>query len=445
MASTRNTLGYPAPWQKFHGPPVVPQDYMLPPIKAGMRAIRTEITKPADTNMPVYSTDTPDIIWKIPSTQRAFLDFRRSTIHATITVSGNAGTWAPSNYIWNCIDRVQVVQGGKLLEDRRYYGLQETLMHVYGSKWGVLSTVAPALWGYGNQTLRTAHATSWKYQIPFTCESLTKGLMPWFKTDATGSFIGPIPEVEITWSIAPASLWIEAVTGGGTTPTWTINRWDISYEEISFEVGWAGFLKEWKTFAGPVAQVLFQTVITRIFDLTTSTEQNIQIDHRAQSIIGVMATFRYAGQTNNVNVVNKFETYLGPATTNLDSYQWEINNADWPMNYIYVTDTYCTEAQVWLLRFLEQYHSRAVMDDPWTISPIDFATNKFCMVLDAKAHPFNTHLLNPVSTAGSNTNIVLKMRFNTTTGAAAGLQVVTHVFYHTIWNYSNISGVLIEY
>lgn len=440
-------MGFPAVWSVKYGQPIVPLDYMLPNIKMGMRALRTQIIKPCDTQMPLQSSDTPDIIWKVPSTQRAFLDFRRAAIKLNFSVGGGGAsgtTYAASNLAWNMFERIQMIQGGKVVEDRRYYGQQETFMFTLGAKWGCMNTVAPQMWGYGPQYLRASHASNFTVLLPWSFESMTKGVMPWFKTDASGVILGAPPEVELTWTLSPANRWVEAI-GTDTSVTYTINKFEIIYEELGFETTWSGFLQEWKSFASKAPQVLFQTITTRVYDLTTATEQLIQIDHRAQSIIGVFATFRYSTSVQNPLVYDKFETWLGPSTIGLQYYQWEINNTDWPQQRINIQDTDAVEAARHLLMSMELYHSRGVMDEVWTISPVDFVTDSFVCTLDAKVHPFNNHLLNPVSTAGSNTNIVLKMWFNSVSGAAANLQVVTHVVYHSMWNYGNVSGNILEY
>ena len=143
--------------------------YDLP--KVPLKTVRKFVRRDADTAMPV-TQDNPIIRTRIQSNGPIILDFRRAKIIATISVAVDA-PWSarPAALIHNIVDRFRLEQGGQNVEDRRFFGSQETLVYTTQTHINQQVTTGVALYGDGSQATRNARAAGCLGSIPIKSNS----------------------------------------------------------------------------------------------------------------------------------------------------------------------------------------------------------------------------------------------------------------------------------
>jgi hypothetical protein len=446
MSSSYGLLGYPSDWAINYGAAAIPPDYFLPTITQGFRVTRRKIKRDVDTAMPITPSQ-PIVRWKIPSASATIIDFRRATVFINFSTAVTGGpTTMASNLAWNLFDRVRLEQAGNYVEDRRYFNWQETFFYVMMTHFMQQITTGVALYGAGSQITRTAHAGGWRYGLPFPFTGLTKGVLPFFQLSKDGLGIMPMNQQDLIlqWEIANPLTWIEQNTAGGTGLTYTITKMEVEYDELSIEGGPASFVSKWFESANKCPQVLFKSILSNIYPLSTSTEQDVLIDLKVQSLIALYATFRDGGNISNPVNYDKFETFLPPTTTMLSSYQWEVNGVLWPDKIIPTSSTYNIESYVNFEQTMQIFHSRRINEEVTPITMYQWVGDKFVMCFDGNPHPFTMNLLSPLSTQKGNTQIHLRLQFSS--APPANLQLIVHAHHYKIWNYNCYAakGLIVE-
>jgi hypothetical protein len=417
----------------------VPADYQLPVPRPGFRLTRKMVLRDVDTSMPV-TPQNPIIRWKIPSASAVILDFRRAAVYISLSCAVTA-PWSvrPSNLAWNLIHRLSLDQGGQYVEDRRYFGFQETIIYQMQMHKRQQETTGEELWGAGSQVVRNAKSASWVYCLPFPTTSLTKTILPWFCLTKTGDgrvSTTALPDMTLQWELAQPNNFLEVYGGTGVVNglTWTVTRVQVEYEELYVDGGPGGLLSVWHTFPTPYPKIFYRSLFTQVYPVTTSTEQVILIDMKYQSVISIFGTLQYTLNLSNPQIMDKFETYVGPAAgIPLVSYQWEVNSQLWPDKEIGLYDPAYTMAYKKYQETFNMYHARGVHEEVTNIGSAAFANDKFVFVFDGNEHPFSTNTLNPVATAFSNSQIQLKLKFSA--APPTGLQIMIHMFHWRCWNF----------
>jgi hypothetical protein len=421
-------------------------DTILPVPMYGARLIRKIVRRDVDTAMPVLPGN-PLIRWKVPSNSNIIYDFRRAKVLIRFTVTTNSGTVAPSALAWNIVDRFRLEQGGQYVEDRRYFNLQETLNYVVQTHQMQQITTGVGLYGDGSLALRQGQAVDYLYCLPLPTTGLTKAIYPWFQ--ATKSDKGIItstmlPDTFLQWELCKPEAFVEIVGGAGPyTPSYSINRMEIEYEELYLEGSNMPLIKNWLQMPGSTAKgfpsIWYRTYQTNNYPITTSLEQTLFIDVRLTSIISLYVTFRYIADINNPLILNKHQTWLGPAVTNMTEYQWEVNSCLWPDKPVSTADAGKTDAYAYFLESWQFFHSRGIQNECTAITKAEFIQDKFVLAFDGNSQPFTALILNPLSTSLTNSQIQLKMKFNP--APPAGVEVLVHTYHWRRWNFGSKGAV----
>jgi len=251
----------------------------------------------------------------------------------------------------------------------------------------------------------------------------------------------------LQWEVAAPNTWIETGSSSPLTVlTYSITKMEVEYDEISLDGGPAPFVQRWFETANKCPQVLFKSWLTNIYPLSQSTQQDVLIDLKVQSLITLFATVRNGSTLNTTTTYDKFETFYGPGNSAfpLTNYQWEVNGVLWPDKLIYTDNASLVEPYTYFQRALQIYHSRRINEEVTPITYDEFLNSKFVMIFDGNPHPFSMNLLSPLSTQKGNTQIHLRMQFSTP--PAANLQLVVHAVHHKIWNYNCYAakGLIVE-
>lgn len=426
-------------------------DVVLPVPRYGARLIRKKVRRDVDTAMPVLPGN-PLIRWKVPSNSFIIYDFRRAKVYLRLTVTATGGGWIPaaSALAWNIIDRFRLEQGGQYVEDRRFFGYQETLVYTVQTHQVQQETTGVGLYGDGSLALRQGQAVDYVYCLPIPSTGLTKSIYPWYQsTSGAGggtSTSTMLPDTYLQWELARPEAFVEVSGGVGPfTVSWSVNRMEVEYEELYLENGNAPMIQKWLFPTGSVAKgypnIWYRTFLTNNYPMTTAAEQTIFIDVRLSSIISIYVTFRSVTDINNPTVLNKFSNWLGPTVTGLFEYQWEVNSSLWPDKPVQVTAPNYTEAYAMFLESWQMYHSRGIQQEVTPITKNEFITDKFVLAFDGNAQPFTTMVLNPLSTSLTNSQIQLKMKFNPP--PPAGLELLVHTYHWRRWYFGARGGTMV--
>lgn len=444
-------LGNPSRWH-LDNAGFIPGEYALPLPNFGIRLIRRMIRRPVDTQVPI-GPSTTDIRFKIPSSNIVTLDFRRGGVHVTVgTTVDPPHTSRLPNFAWNMFFRFRLEQHNQYIEDKMYYNLQETFYYWTNSLENQFVTTGKGLYGQGSPALRDSQAATHEYILPIPTEALCKSIMPWFQLiNVKGSYASSnLPDVWMIWDVAPPSDWLET-TGSPAPPanlTYSITRMEVEYEEITVESGNNGtFLKYWHTDKELFPRIFFKTYQTFIYPMTQSVRQTQVIDFKLNSFDYIAVTFRMGNQVSDPNVLNKFETWIGPNYPGnplpLLQYQWQLNNNFWPDRPVDLSDPGNTEPYKKMLELFGNYYSRFVHQEVTAIEPFQFSRDKFVISLDAKQFPFTSNIIGPISTADSTKSILLQLEF--TGPPAAGLEMVVHAYYWRMWRFAAPSGNIVNW
>jgi len=434
MASGYGILGFSSSWAENSGPSVIPPEYFVPHHRTGFRVTRKRVKRFVDTNMPVDPTN-PIIRWRVPNASASVIDFRQAVVWITLNVGCTGGNAAPCNLIWNMFERVRLDQANNYIEDRRYFNFEETMRYWMTTMPEQQLTQGVALYGFGSLAQRQIKAGGWKYALPIPFACLTRTVLPFFAATSTGLAPSGMQDITFQWEIAPPNTWVET-TVGALNPTWTITSMEIEYDELILESGnLRSFVSNWFSTAGNPPQIMFKSHWSLILPLTTAVEQDLPIDCKFQSIITVNAIIRPANTLTSTTTYNKLETFMGPAVTNLITYQWEVNGTLWPDKPINTGGAQTTEAYVHYLMANHMFHSRRINEQ---VTPIDFnafQNDKFIMIFNGNPHPFNPNLITPTATHLANNQLHLKLQFNP--APPANLQLVFHIQHWKVWNYNS--------
>jgi hypothetical protein len=439
-------LGNPSMWAKIKY--AIGDDCILPVPKYGARLVRKKVRRDVDTTMPV-TPGNPLIRWKIPSNSNVIYDFRRAKVYLRLTVSATGTGWlpAPSTLAWNIIERFRLEQAGQYVEDRRFWNFQETLVYTVQTHEMQKITTGVGLYGDGSLALRQGQVTDWTYCLPIPTTALTKAIYPWYQSSKMGGINSSIalPDIYMQWELAKPEEFVEVAGGTGPfTVSYSVNRMEVEYEELYLEGGNAPMIEKWLLSDGSMCKgypnIWYRTFMTNNYPITTATEQTIFIDFRLSSIISIYVTFRYTTTLNDPATLNKFDTWLGPAVTNLNEYQWEMNSCLWPDKPVRVLGPSYTEAYAMFLESWQMYHSRGIQQECTPITKQQFINDKFVLAFDGNAQPFATLILNPLSTALTNSQIQLKMKF--TTPPPANIELLVHVYHWRDWHFGARGGVV---
>jgi len=433
MSNSYGILGFSSNWASQYSPSIIPPEYFIPAIRMGFRLARKRVKRFVDTSMPVDQTN-PIIRWRIPNASASVIDLRTAVVWITLNVSCTGGTAAPSNLIWNMFERVRLDQANNYIEDRRYFNFWETLQYWLQTFPEQQYTQGDALYGFDPLATRQVKGVGWKYALPMPFASLTRTVLPFFQQSGSGVIPVGMQDITFQWEIANPATWVET-TVGATLPTFQVTSMEIEYDEIILDANLASFVGKWFTAAGVSPQIPFKTHWTNIQPLTQAVEQDILIDCKVQSIHSIIAIIRRSDTLLSTTTYNKLETFLGPAYTNLSTYQWEVNGTLWPDKVINTGGYLTTEAYVHYLMTHNMFHSRRINEQ---VTPIDFTAfqnDKFVMCFNGNPHPFNPNLMTPTSTALANNQIHIRMQFSAP--PPANLQILTHVIHWKLWNYNS--------
>lgn len=447
MSVNGQILGNASAWAKMVYR--IGDDNILPVPKYGARMVRKKVRRDVDTAMPVLPGN-PLVRWKVPSNHNVTYDFRRGKVYIRLTVTAVGGGWIPaaSALAWNIFERFRLEQGGQYVEDRRFFNLQETLVYKIQTHQNQQSTTGVGLYGDGSLVLRQGQTVDYVYCLPIPSTGLTKSIYPWYQS-SKGMSNGlvtsiALPDTYLQWELARPEAFVEVSGGAGpVTVSWSLNRMEIEYEEIYLEAGNGPLIAKWLYAEGSTEKgypnVWYRTFLTNNYPLSVATEQTVFIDLRLSSIICLYVTFRFAANVNDPTVLNKHSTYLGPATTNLIEYQWEVNSCLWPDKPVGVIGPHYTEAYAMFLEAWQMYHSRGIQQEVTPITKTQFITDKFVLAFDGNAQPFASLMLNPLSTTLTNSQIQLKMKFNP--APPPGLEVIVHGYHWRRWLFGAKGGV----
>lgn len=227
MSVTNSLLGFPNRGQiggsgKYFNPP---ENYLTEP-QNGIRILRKWVKRDITTAMPVTNQN-PILRWNIPNEGVRIYDFRRACVYIWISFNitippGSNPTLKvrPSALMWNIVDRFRLEQAGQYIEDRRYYGFQETLNYRVATHLAQQSTTGEALFGDGARPIReykSANGSVWKYALPIPTTALTKAILPWYCVGRDGR-AGAVPEVWLQWELTQPNNFLEVygdLAGGG--------------------------------------------------------------------------------------------------------------------------------------------------------------------------------------------------------------------------------------
>lgn len=442
-------LGNPSTWA-FNTPSLIPPEYKLPRPPTGFRIVRRILRRQVDTTVPI-NINNSEIRWKIPSSSVITLDFRRTAVYVTVGVAVDPPHSARlSNFAWNMFSRFRLEQHGQYIEDRQYFGMQETFNFWCKALPNQFTTVAEGLYGYGSPVSRNLKSASWEYALPLPTDVLAKTVFPWFQLlQQNGVYISStLPDVICVWQVAPPAEWIEVygAPGPATGLTYTITKMEVEYEEITVESGnTEAFLRYWHDDPEPIPRIFWETWLTNIYPLTTGIEQHINIDVRVKSVQYIAVTVRQTNQTGDPFIYDKFETWIGPDSGifPLLEYQWELNNNHWPDRPISLADPGNVQTYKKFLELFGNFYSRGVHMDVTAIGPVEHSTDKFVMAFDANQYPFSGKIIGPVSTERSSKYVILRLKF--TAPPAANLELVCHTNYWRRWKFAAPSGQIVDW
>lgn len=449
MSVTNSLLGFPNRGQiGGSGSYFVPPEYYLNTPKNGARILRTWRKRDITTSMPVTDNN-PILRWNIPNEGVKILDFRRATVYfyfsAHIVSSNPTLKVRPSALMWNLVDRFRLEQAGQYVEDRRYYGFQETLSYRVATHIAQQSTTGEALFGDGPRGLRqfkTNNNKVWKYALPIPSTALTKCIMPWYCVGRDGRATA-VPEVWLQWELTSPNNFLEAYgdfsQGTSYQLSYTITRCVVEYEEIFGDGGNNTIITNWTNLPSAFPPIYYRSFLTNKYPLSTSLDQTINIEFKLSSIIAIYVTFHIDGDLSDPSKYDRFETYLGKGDLPLLNYQFDINGCLWPDQPVEMNDDAWVSGYLMYQRAFQMYHSRIVQQEVTPIDAAEFTSNKFILVLDCNEHPMSSNIINPVSTRSSTQNIQLKLAF--TAAPSTNIICLAHVYHWRVWNFGANGGV----
>ncbi len=444
-------LGNPSTWAVKESA-VIPNEYVLPQSKMGMRLVRRTIKRQVDTPLPATPATT-DIRFKIPASNVITLDFRKGGVHVVFTSLVNP-PWQvrASNFAWNMFNRFRLEQHNQYIEDKLYFNYVETLQFWTTVLLDQFRTTGVGLYGAGSPAVRNSRAAGWEYILPIPTECLCKTIMPWFQMiNVSGAYASSnLPDVWMIWNIADPTEWLEVYGGNGpvTGLTYIVSKMELEYDEITVESGNTGtFLKTWHTDPSPYPRIRWPTYQTFVQPITTALSQTINIDAKVKVLQHIIIMFRRAADVGNPQVYDKFENWLGPSNPvtpiPLLEYQFEINNQLWPDSPITLVDQGDTEPYKKSLELFGNYFTRFVHSEVTAIGPNQFNRDKFFIAYDANQYPFSPNVMSPVSTENSTKSIILRMKF--TQAPPAGLEIMIHTKYWRQWLFAAPSGKIVDW
>lgn len=445
--SNVNILGYSPTWGSADVTSVIPWAYLMKNPTPAMRAARRLVLQPVSTQMPVTYAQ-PKIQWTVPSNSSTILDFSRGGVKITFncTVSGGSPAWSvrPSNLVWNICDNFRLFQGGQFVEERRYFGQEETLTYVTQTHRIQELTTAVELWGAGDRATRNARHTggaNYTYFLPIPTSSIVKTVLPWFQMMKSGTGYSPsaLPDTMFEWNLASPEQFLEIYGGTGSYSNlqYQITEMYVFYEEIYMnETVMKNFLMSWaQSFTSIYPSIFYRTFYTNTYQiLGGATYQTIQMDFKFSSFIAIYCHIRSSEAATDPTALDKFEYYVGTNVMPISQYQWRINDQLWPDQPIAVnSDGNAVEAyRIYQVAF-NMFHSRGIHEEVTPIGQDSFQNDKFVLVLDLNQHPFSDNTLNPVATSNSNSYISLYLWFSS--APPSGYELVSSAYYWRIWNF----------
>lgn len=365
---------------------------------------------------PVYSTSGGNNIMEFALNNDAFYKFTKGIVRFSvqIAVTGvGAAAWIEQG-VWSLFKHMRIVVPS-LLEEKRHQAKWTSLMRDVFCTAGVAITVGPM---YGVDTLANRQAqalVNFEYAMPIDFDLISHQVMPLSLSKNT-TFI-------LQWELAPTNESL-AWAPGTTSATVTITNPLLEGEQLLNAPIGTGINQSTATpdyykyvydqmvsYGGVGMPFGFKEVEFFQSNAITGTSAQIPIQQRARSVDAVIVRLQLEGFDTNPANLDKFLTSIkGTGGVNVSSAQLKRNNVFYPQEPVDYSGR-ALEGYHTFQKWAGKWNKKGVFINPTPISLNDYNTDRFLMIFEI--NPFaQDHLVSNESTAASNVDMTLEIRFD---------------------------------
>lgn len=375
--------------------------------KLGLRTDRKEVKLASD--FPQYiTTGNRKIRFTVPNS--GFADFRKGYLSFNLTLLvGGAPTYSRlANMVSSIFERFRLTGANSGdIENVQNFNLIKQFEHATTVEPDV-DDVLGEVYGVGTQAQRNLWATATKqYVMPLGSNAL--GIDIWPLKYMTDNLI-------VEYTLDDPTRHVET---DGTTPVITLDNVQLHYDKLVPDPAWektvATAIGSQGLEMGYRATEVYQNVIA------ASNSSNI-INHRSAAVDYVACVLRTASTLGTLTTNDRLSTWI---PSNVTNYYMKLNNDLHPEEPI---DSTTRQAYLALLRFMGKWHVDGLQVDAPTISPADFASNRFIMTLDLRQN-LDKELINQTDTSHMASDITFEVRMSAP--PPAQLQMDSFVQYYT--------------
>lgn len=393
----------------------IPQGFRYPMIsKTPYMRRKTVKLRPTATN--TFSTDgNKEMIFDLPQNPNQILDFRRSGLFVTVSISNTDGaaTYTRLPYgAWNVMGR-GIFRGSGEYERIEHMGLYLSQLWERNSEVDVGNTAGQALYGTVDAATRSTYGTQdVKYCLPIPLGLLRAGAFP------TQSDIME-EKLQIVIYLEDIDRYIET-DGAAGQRTVTLKDVFIYYDRIQCDSTFISFLRSNIVRHG--LHFGCRTVKHYLQTYSAQTE-DLRINHRTSSVDGIVAYPRISAETNDPLINDKSINWPKDSLLN---YQYEVGSEHYPPEPVLVNDLNAVEGYVQSMMLSGRQVVSGIWNDAPLLSGTAYNSNRFHCSIDWDIAPGEAYA-NSMSTE-DNGNILLKLNASAPPASDRQMEFWVHFF-----------------
>lgn len=343
-----------------------------------------------------YSTTTNGVLrFKLPN--RYFLDFCKAYLRMNVSITGGGGTYTRfNNGIWSIFNRIRVVAGSEI-EDIREYNLYQNMQWEMQRQHDVAEIYGYSLYGVSSTVDRNAWSAGREYAMP-----LNLGFLECLLPVACFNQV-----IEIEMYLEDPRRCIESDGAG----PWNIvvDKPMIVVETVSPNSGYISSIKN--LIASGDFKLHYHVTEHYINNINNVSSTDIQLNHRSDSILGIISIFRTAANVNNPAINDKQNNFTYPGIT---KYWLNINGYQTPPEPIESG----VQTYIHYLKWINSYKNEQMKCDKTVIDIDEYTGAKFFLINDLDVHPAErkkvgeSPYINPFGTIGNAADILLRIEFS---------------------------------
>lgn len=360
-------------------PEVIPDYLKHNDIATGLHGRREEVRIIPD--LLTYTKKQPKIRFTLPND--ATYDFHRAYLIFTVSFSSVGSTYVRChNGIWNMFERVRVLGDTLEIENIEQYGKINNWLYFANREQDVDATLGPMM-GVGTAISRNAWAAGREYVI--------------------GLPIGWTRDKVIPFDLIKNNIYLDLYV----------------YQPEYF----SGLLK---TLPALGSHFCTWDVYTTNID---GSKVEFNIPHKSQSISSMFAIMMDTNSETNPLLNDR---HMKWNHNNAQNYLIRLHGKYIPERAIECSTANIYQAYLNYLKMIGIWNFTGQYSDHISITPSDYATNKFMVCYDFETHPLEHNVMNlSVDTSTSHSNFLLQITLGSIPAAPQTLYLFIH--YHRVW------------